>query len=264
MHLNIVDSYDELSTKAASIVMNQLIQKPDTVLGLATGSTPEGLYQYLIQKYEEGLFNFNQTTSFNLDEYIGLGPEDPNSYRFYMEEHLFSKIDIPSDHINMPNGMAASPEKECQSYEYKIKAAGGIDIQILGIGRNGHIGFNEPSVDFKTGTHVVDLDDKTIQDNARFFENINDVPKQAISMGIKTIMSSKKILLLASGASKADILYKMIHGKITPSVPASILQLHKDVTIICDKDAAEVLLEKQKVQNGSVSATEAGAKYTLV
>lgn len=245
MQLNIVDSYDELSAKAASIIISQLILKPDTVLGLATGSTPEGLYQHLIKKYEEGLFNFHNASSFNLDEYIGLGPEDPNSYRFYMEEHLFSKIDMPANHINMPNGMAVSPEKECQAYEDKIQAAGGIDIQVLGIGRNGHIGFNEPSVDFKTGTHVVNLDDKTIQDNARFFENIDDVPKQAISMGIKTIMSSKKIILLASGASKAEILYEMIHGKITPSVPASILQLHKDVTIICDKEAAAVLLEKQ-------------------
>jgi glucosamine-6-phosphate deaminase len=245
MQLNIVDSYDELSAKAASIIISQLILKPDTVLGLATGSTPEGLYQHLVSKFEDGLFHFNQATSFNLDEYIGLDPKDPNSYRYYMEQHLFSKVDIQPNHINMPNGMAESPELECSHYENMIKAAGGIDIQILGIGRNGHIGFNEPAVDFKAGTHVVNLDEKTIQDNARFFENIDHVPKQAISMGIKTIMSSKKIILLASGASKAEILYQMIHGKITPSVPASILQLHKDVTIICDKEAGSVLLEKK-------------------
>ncbi len=244
MQLNIVQTYDELSAQAAAIVISQLILKPDSVLGLATGSTPEGLYQQLIKKHHDGIFSFKNATSFNLDEYVGLEPTNPNSYRYYMEEHLFSSIDLPEERIYIPYGNAVSPEEECKRYEDKIQSAGGIDIQILGIGRNGHIGFNEPDVDFKVGTHVVDLDDKTIQDNARFFDNIDDVPKQAMSMGIKTIMSSKKIILLASGATKAEILYETVYGKITPSVPASILQLHKDVTIICDKEAG-VLLKKR-------------------
>ncbi|MBN2899463.1 MAG: glucosamine-6-phosphate deaminase [Clostridia bacterium] len=244
MQINIVNSYDELSAKAASIIISQLILKPDSVLGLATGSTPEGLYQHLIKKYNEGIFNFSQAKSFNLDEYVGLEPTNPNSYRYYMEKHLFSKIDLQAESIHMPNGMAASPEAECAAYEQKIKDAGGVDVQILGIGRNGHIGFNEPSVDFQATTHVVSLDEKTIEDNARFFDHIDDVPKQAISMGIKTIMSSKKIILLASGGSKAEALYEMIYGKISPSVPASILQLHKDVTVICDEAAGALIQGK--------------------
>ncbi len=244
MHLNIVKNYDELSVKAASIIISQLILKPTSVLGLATGSTPEGLYQQLIKKYNEGLFSFKEASSFNLDEYVGLGPDHINSYRYFMEEHLFKSIDLPKKKIYIPSGNALSSE-ECLRYEKAIKDAGGIDIQILGIGRNGHIGFNEPDVDFKSTTHVVDLDEQTISDNARFFESIEEVPKQAISMGIKTIMSSKKILLLASGSGKAEILYATVYGKISPSVPASILQLHNDVTIICDEDAGKLLKNKQ-------------------
>lgn len=245
MHLNIVSTYDEMSVKAASIIISQLILKPTSVLGLATGSTPEGLYQHLIKKYNEGIFSFKYAYSFNLDEYVGLDPTNPNSYRYFMEDHLFSKIDLPKDHINIPLGTALSSEEECRRYESEIAAAGGIDIQILGIGRNGHIGFNEPDVDFKSMTHVVELDEKTIEDNARYFNTIEEVPKQAISMGIKTIMSSKKILLLASGEGKAEILYEMVYGKISPSVPASILQLHNDVTIICDEAAGKLLNNKQ-------------------
>ena len=245
MHLNIVPTYDELSVKAASIIISQLILKPTSVLGLATGSTPEGLYQHLIKKYNEGIFSFKDASSFNLDEYVGLEPDHPNSYRYFMQDHLFSEIDLKDSHINIPYGNASSPAAECVRYEQAIADAGGIDIQILGIGRNGHIGFNEPDVDFKSSTHVVELDDKTIEDNARFFDTIEEVPKQAISMGIKTIMSSKKILLLASGIGKAEILYEMVYGKISPSVPASILQLHNDVTIICDEEAGRLLKNKQ-------------------
>lgn len=245
MHLNIVPTYDEMSVKAASIIISQLILTPTSVLGLATGSTPEGLYQQLIKKYKEGIFSFKEAFSFNLDEYVGLEPTHPNSYRYFMEEHLFSKIDLPKSHINIPYGNAPSPATECRRYEQAIRDAGGIDIQILGIGRNGHIGFNEPDVDFKSCTHVVGLDEKTIEDNARFFDTIEEVPKQAISMGIKTIMSSKKIILLASGEGKAEILYQMVYGKISPSVPASILQLHNDVTIICDEEAGKLLKNNQ-------------------
>lgn len=249
MQLNIVRSYDALSEKAAALIISQLILNPTSVLGLATGSTPEGLYKHLIKKYKEGLFSFQDATSFNLDEYVGLIATNQNSYRYYMDEHLFKHIDLQSKNIHIPDGTATSPTLECIAYDNKIKALGGIDLQVLGIGRNGHIGFNEPDVDFKSGTHVVNLDEKTIQDNARFFDSIEDVPKQAISMGIKTIMSSKKIVLLASGASKAEILYQMVYGKITPSVPASILQLHKDVTVICDEAAGTLLTSKQMEEN---------------
>lgn len=250
MELIIVKSYDEMSIKAASMIINQVTLKPNSVLGLATGSTPEGLYQQLIKHYNEEEFSFKYIIGFNLDEYVGLKSSDPNSYRYYMEQHLFSKIDVPPENIHIPDGNSDSPTEECIHYENEIKAAGGIDIQILGIGRNGHIGFNEPDVNFKSGTHVVNLDDKTIQDNARFFNTIDEVPKQAISMGIKTIMSSKKIILLASGGNKAEILYKMIHGKITPTVPASILQLHNDVTVICDQEAGLLLTTHA---NGDIS-----------
>lgn len=245
MHIEIVQNYEALSSKAASIVISQLILKPDSVLGLATGSTPEGLYQHLIKKYKEGLFTFKEAISFNLDEYLGLSAEHPNSYRYYMEEQLFKYIDIKTDNIHMPDGQATSSIEECLNYEDKIKKHGGIDLQILGIGRNGHIGFNEPDVDFKKGTHVVKLDAQTIEDNARFFDSLEEVPKEAISMGIKTIMSSKKIILLASGPAKAQILYDTIYGKITPKVPASVLQLHNDVTIICDEEAGALLINKQ-------------------
>ncbi len=236
-----VKGYRELSFKAAQFVASQVILKPDSNLGLATGSTPEGMYSEIVKMYQNGIVDFEKVTSFNLDEYIGLGLESDQSYIHYMQQNLFSHINIKASNINMPNGLALDVEKECLEYEERIAKAGGLDLQILGIGRNGHIGFNEPDLKFEARTHVVMLDEKTIEDNSRFFKSVDDVPKKAISMGVKTIMHAKKIVLLASGEEKAEAVYKMIYGKIIPELPASVLQLHPNVTVICDEAAAKLL-----------------------
>lgn len=236
-----VKGYRELSFKAAQFVASQVILKPDSNLGLATGSTPEGMYAEIVKMYQTGIVDFEKVTSFNLDEYIGLGKESDQSYIHYMQQNLFNHVNIALNNINMPNGLAKDIEKECLEYEERIAKAGGLDLQILGIGRNGHIGFNEPDLKFEARTHVVMLDEKTIEDNSRFFGSIEDVPKKAISMGVKTIMHAKKIVLLASGAEKAEAVYKMIYGKIIPELPASVLQLHPNVTVICDEAAAKLL-----------------------
>ncbi len=236
-----VKSYRELSFKAAQFVASQVILKPESILGLATGSTPEGMYSEIIKMYQNGIVDFEKVTSFNLDEYIGLGKESDQSYVYYMQEHLFNHINISLSNINMPNGLAKDIDKECLEYEARIAKSGGLDLQILGIGRNGHIGFNEPDLKFEARTHVVMLDEQTIEDNSRFFDSIEEVPKKAISMGVKTIMHAKKIVLLASGAEKAEAVYKMIYGKIIPELPASVLQLHPNVTVICDEAAARLL-----------------------
>ena len=236
-----VDDYQALSLTGAKLILNQIKENENCILGLATGSTPVGIYRTLVEQYEAQEISFSNVTSFNLDEYIGLDINQTQSYASFMHEHLFKHIDIAHDAVHIPSGKAENMEEECRRYEEAIKAAGGIDIQILGIGRNGHIGFNEPNIQFASMTHIVNLDEKTIADNARFFEKPEDVPRTAISMGIKTIMSAKKIVLLASGKEKAQALYGMIHGKITPELPASVLQLHNDVTIVCDRDAAILL-----------------------
>lgn len=238
MNIIVVKDYDEMSRKAAHLFVGQILQKPNSVLGLATGSTPLGLYRELIKFYKEGMIDFKNVIAFNLDEYLGLQPDHPQSYAKFMQDNLFKHINMQEDMQHIPSGTAGDIEAECDRYEGLIAQAGGIDLQILGIGRNGHIGFNEPDIKFEAITHVVHLDDQTISDNARFFNNIEDVPKKAISMGIKTIMQSRGIILLASGREKADAVAGMVSGKITPELPASVLQLHPNVTVIVDEEAA--------------------------
>lgn len=238
MKIIVVNNYEEMSKKAANIVASQITLKPDSVLGLATGDTPLGMYKYLIRIYQEGNVDFNDVKTFNLDEYYGIDQSNPHSYYFYMMENFFQHINIQKQHIHIPRGMTESIEKECDEYEKQIESAGGLDLQILGIGRNGHIGFNEPDVKFEATTHLVELDEDTVKANSRFFQSVEEVPTRAISMGIKTIMQARNILLLASGKEKAETIYKTIKGKITPEVPASVLQLHPGVTFIIDKDAA--------------------------
>lgn len=241
MRIIVVDNYEEMSKKSASMIASQVILKPNSVLGLATGDTPLGMYKELIKLYNHNEVDFKEVRTFNLDEYYGLNRENPQSYYTYMINNLFNNINIKRENINIPSGMAKNIDAACKEYESKIKEAGGIDMQVLGIGGNGHIGFNEPDVNFEAETHLVNLDEQTIEANSRFFESIEDVPVKAISMGIKTIMSSKKIILLANGIGKAEAIEKAVKGKINPSIPASILQLHNDVTVIIDKQAASRL-----------------------
>lgn len=241
MRLIIVKDYDEMSRKAASLVSSQINLKPDSILGLATGDTPKGMYKELVNLYENKELDFEDIKSFNLDEYYGIDENNSQSYHYFMMNNLFNYINISRENINIPNGSIKNVEEECTRYEGKIQEAGGIDLQILGIGANGHIGFNEPDLNFEAETHLVNLDEKTIEANSRFFNNKKEVPTKAISMGIKTIMHSKKIILLASGISKADVIAKAINGKITPEIPATILQLHQDVIVIIDKEAASKL-----------------------
>ncbi len=227
-----VKTYEELSKKAAEIILAQIKQKPDCVLGLATGSTPVGTYDELIKAYNDGKADFSKIKSVNLDEYCGLPETNDQSYRYFMNEHLFDKVNIDKSNTNVPNGTADDFDLECKRYDKVVESLGGIDLQILGIGVNGHIGFNEPSDKFSCGTHTVTLDERTRNSNARFFEKMSDVPTKAITMGIETIMSAKKILLLANGDAKKDIIEKAVHGEITPNVPASILQKHDDLIVI--------------------------------
>lgn len=229
--------YEEMSKKAAHIIAAQIELKPDCVLGLATGSTPVGTYKNLVQWYKNGDLDFSTISSCNLDEYRGLSPENDQSYRYFMNTNLFDHVNIRKDHTFVPDGQQADSDKACQMYEQIIRDLGGIELQLLGLGHNGHIGFNEPADEFPKITHCVDLTESTIQANKRFFEKESDVPRQAYTMGIGTIMSAKKILVVVSGEDKADILDKVINGPITPQVPASILQLHQDVTIVADNAA---------------------------
>lgn len=229
--------FSDMSRKAANIVSAQVILKPNCVLGLATGSTPEGIYKQLVEWYQKGDLDFSEVSSVNLDEYKGLTPDNDQSYYYYMNHHLFSHINIKKENTHLPNGMAKDDDAECARYNEVIRSMGGVDLQILGIGPNGHIGFNEPGDAFQKETHCVALTESTIEANARFFANKEDVPKFAFSMGIQTIMQSKKILLVASGENKADALQKAVYGPITPSVPASILQLHNNVVIVADEAA---------------------------
>ena len=230
-----VESYAEMSRKAANLISAQIIYKPDSVLGLATGSSPIGTYKLLVDRFKSGDIDFSEITSVNLDEYIGLDPNNENSYRRFMNDNLFSHVNIDTARTFVPDGLAADTDAECQKYDERIKTLGGIDIQLLGIGLDGHIGFNEPCDHFEKSTHVVDLDESTITANARFFVSREQVPRQAITMGMGAIMNAKKILLIANGYAKRDILNKAFYGGITPEVPASILQLHPDVTVIFSK-----------------------------
>lgn len=241
MKIIIVKDEKAMSNEAARIIGRRIIEKPDIVLGLATGGTPVGTYNNLIRYYEEGLISFNKVTSFNLDEYIGLDKKSPMSYVHFMQDKLFSKVDMDEKKWFIPQGICENTEKECLDYEKKIKKAGGIDLQLLGIGVNAHIGFNEPGTDFGSRTQIVDLTQETIESNARYFYSKEEVPTQAISMGLRTIMEAKEILLLANGASKAEAIKHTVEGPITPDVPASVLQLHPNVTLIIDEEAAKEL-----------------------
>lgn len=241
MKVIIVDSYEELSKKAAELIKEQLIKKENSVLGLATGSTPEGMYKELVEMYEKGEIDFENVTTFNLDEYFGLDPNNDQSYFYFMNKHLLDKVNIKKENINIPPGITDDLEKTSREYDEKIEKNGGTDIQVLGIGINGHIGFNEPDKNFIGETHKVNLSKETIDANARFFENPEDVPKEAITMGMKSILSAKKIILLASGKNKAEAIVNSLQGPITPKVPASILQLHNDLVVIIDKDAGSKL-----------------------
>ena len=229
--------YADMSRKAANIISAQVIMKPDCVLGLATGSTPIGLYQQLVAWYEKGDLDFSEVRTVNLDEYKGLSRENDQSYYYFMHHNLFDHVNLPAENSHLPNGMEQDSDKECRRYSELIRSMGGVDLQLLGIGHNGHIGFNEPGDAFDNDVHCVDLTQSTIEANKRFFASADDVPKQAYTMGIKTIMQAKKILIVASGEDKADIVRDAFFGPITPKVPASVLQLHNDVTLVADEAA---------------------------
>lgn len=229
--------YTDMSRKAANLIAAQVTMKPDCVLGLATGSSPIGTYDRLVEMYEQGDLDFSGISTVNLDEYKGLNRENDQSYYYFMHEHLFDRVNIDAARTNVPNGMEPDSEKECAGYEELIASLGGVDLQLLGLGHNGHIGFNEPAEVFDKTTHCVDLTESTIEANKRFFASADDVPRQAYTMGIGTIMRAKKVLLVVSGEEKADIVAKAFFGDVTPEVPASILQMHPDVTIVADTAA---------------------------
>jgi glucosamine-6-phosphate deaminase len=243
MSILITEGYEEMSKKAALMVAAQVTIRPSSVLGLATGSTPEGMYKELVAMYKQGEIDFSEVKTFNLDEYYPIEDHNPQSYAYYMRKNLFDHININPLQVHIPNGTARDVETSCEDYDKMIDSAGGIDLQVLGIGNNGHIGFNEPDVHFEAGTHLVELDEETIEANARFFNTIEEVPKRAISMGIRTIMHSKKIVLLASGASKGKVIKEMLFGEVTPNLPASILLLHNDVTLILDREASAYITD---------------------
>ena len=237
-------NYEELSKKAADIIGSLVVLKPDAVLGLATGSTPVGAYKELIKGYEEGRYDFSNIKSVNLDEYKGLSGDHDQSYRYFMNTNLFDHVNIDKANTNVPAGLVDDGEAECERYNQLIKELGGIDLQLLGIGGNAHIGFNEPCDEFVKGTHLVTLEEDTREANARFFTSIDEVPTQAYTMGIENIMSAKKILLLANGKAKAQAVYDTCFGPVKPQVPASILQLHTDCIVIADEDALSLCTEK--------------------
>ena len=235
MRIYVTENYQEMSRQAANILSAQIILKPDCVLGLATGSSPIGTYDQLVEWYKKGDLDFSEVKTVNLDEYKGLTKDNDQSYYYFMHHHLFDRVNINLDNTNVPDGREPDSDKECARYEELIRSMGGVDIQLLGIGHNGHIGFNEPDSVFAKTTHCVDLTESTIEANKRFFASADDVPRQAYTMGIGTIMKAKKILLIVSGEDKAEILAKAFYGPITPEVPASILQLHDDVILVADK-----------------------------
>ncbi len=237
MKIIVCESYAEMSKKAANICAAQIKIKPNSVLGLPTGSTPLGMYGELAEMNARGEVDFSDVTTFNLDEYYPIKRSNDQSYYYFMNKNLFSRININPENTNIPNGETDNPEEECAHYEEKIEAAGGIDIQVLGIGQNGHIGFNEPDSNLKTQTHITDLTENTLQANARFFDDISEVPTSALTMGIATILKSKKIIMLASGKEKHRAVAELMNGDINTGNPATMLKLHPDVTLLCDKEA---------------------------
>lgn len=241
MDFIIKDTYEEMSMACADVFEDLLTVKPASVLGLATGSTPLGTYAELVKAYSSGRISFRDVTTFNLDEYAGLDPDNDQSYRWFMNHNLFDHVDIDKSKTHVPDGLCENSHTMCDEYEKAIEAAGGIDIQLLGLGHNGHIGFNEPSDEFPIATHKVELTASTIEANSRLFASIDEVPTHAYTMGIGTIMKAKKIVVIANGEGKAEIVKRAFKGDVTTQVPASILQSHPNVTIILDKEAAKLL-----------------------
>lgn len=241
MKIYCTKDYKEMSRKAANIISAEIILKQDCVLGLATGSTPIGTYQQLIEWYHKGDLDFSKVKTVNLDEYKGIAEENNQSYRYFMNHNLFNYVNIDKKNTYVPNGMAESEEEECIRYTSVIDSLGGVDLQLLGIGHNGHIGFNEPGDTFTLGTHCVALSQSTIEANSRLFENVDEVPRFAYTMGIKTIMKAKRILIVVSGEDKADIVKNAVRGNVTPEIPVSILQLHQDVILVADEAALSKL-----------------------
>lgn len=237
--MNIIKAkdYQDMSRKAANIISAQVIMKPDCVLGLATGSTPIGIYAQLIDWYKKGDLDFSRVSTVNLDEYRGLSHTDPQSYYYFMNEKLFSHVNIRKEATFVPDGTNPDAAAACEAHEQIIKSLGGVDLQLLGLGNNGHIGFNEPGEAFEKDTHCVTLAQSTIQANARFFDSIDAVPTQAYTMGIRSIMQARKIVVVVNGEGKADIVSRAFWGPVTPEVPASILQMHPDVTVVADEAA---------------------------
>lgn len=238
MNVLVYDNDEQIGIAAGNYMCGQVLAKPDSVLGLATGSTPLKPYSHMIELYKKGAVDFSRVTTFNLDEYCRLDVNDKNSYHTFMNENLFNHINIPRENINFLDGNADDLEKECEEYEKRIKKAGGIDIQLLGIGSNGHIAFNEPDDSFQRWSHVVKLKESTIKDNSRFFSSVNEVPTHAVTMGIGSIMQAKRILIIAIGENKANAIKQLIDGNVTPMCPASVLQFHTDVTLMLDSGAA--------------------------
>lgn len=242
MEVIVCKDYKVLGQRAALLFAAQVTGKPDSVFGFATGSSPISTYDYLAELYATGAVDFSRATTYNLDEYYGMAPTEEQSYRKFMNDYLFSRINIRLENTHVLNGLTTDPEKECADYEKAIAAAGGIDMQLLGIGHDGHIGFNEPGDEFPKATHLVDLVPMTLQANARFFGgDIDNVPRQALSMGIGSIMRARKVVLVANGADKANAVYGMVKGPVTPALPASILQFHPNVTVFLDEGAASKL-----------------------
>ena len=241
MNIVVCKDYEQMCRQAATVVSARILRKPNVILGFPTGSTPEGMYAQLVRMHREEGIDWREVTTFNLDEYVGLPPEHDQSYRYFMNRQLFDHVNIPKSNTHLLNGCAADLQSECQRYEDAIARAGGIDLQVLGIGRNGHIGFNEPATAFSPMSVCESLTQDTINVNARLFANLSDVPKTAITMGIGSIMRAREILLLANGSNKTQAVKEMITGAVAPRMPASILQFHQSVTILLDQEAAAML-----------------------
>lgn len=233
--------YNELSLRGARLIAAQILVKPHSILGLATGSSPIGVYENLVAEHQAGILDFSKIRTVNLDEYWGLDPSHDQSYRYFMDFHLFDKVNINKENTRVPNGKASNPQEECEAYSQYIQDIGGIDLQLIGIGSNGHIGFNEPADHFTCGTHVAELTAQTLEDNKRFFPSIDQVPTKAVTMGIREIMQARSVVMVASGKNKAQAVKDSLTGKITPAVPGSILQLHPNFTLVADEEALSLL-----------------------